>query len=50
MLCDLNPIILTSTNEAEIEERLYKLREYMEDPANKLNIDNDMMIEGDNKD
>ena len=49
MLCDLNPIILSTSSEDEIEQRLFRLREYMEDPANKLNIDAEMRIEGDNK-
>ena len=30
--------------------KLYNLRELMEDPANKLNINNELFIEGENKD
>ncbi len=49
MLLDLNPIILSDTDETAIEQKLYKLREYMEDPANQINIDAGMRIVGDNK-
>lgn len=49
MLLDLNPIVLHELDKTGIEKKLYKLREVMEDPANKLNISNELKILGDNK-
>jgi hypothetical protein len=47
MLLNLNPILI---NDEDADEQLYKLRNYMEDPSNKLEISSEMTIMGDNKD
>jgi hypothetical protein len=49
MLLDLNPILMNDTNKKVNEERLYKLRNFMEDPANQLKISPEMKIVGDNR-
>ena len=49
MLLDLNPILMNDKDKKVNEENLYKLRNYMEDPANQLKISPEMTIVGDNK-
>lgn len=49
MLLNLNPILMNDASKKVNEERLYKLRNLMEDPANQLNISPDLTIQGDNK-
>ena len=49
MLLDLNPILMNIPDKKVNEEKLYKLRNYMEDPANQLKISPEMTIMGDNR-
>ena len=49
MLLDLNPILMNDADNKNNEEKLYKLRNYMEDPANQLKISPEMTIVGDNR-
>jgi len=46
----VNPILLNSEDEKVNDAKLLKLREQMEDPANKLNIDDELRIKDDIKD
>ena len=48
MLLDLNPIIMADEDNQN-EEKLYKLRNNMEDPANQLKISSELTIQGDNR-
>ena len=45
MLLDLNPILMNDMDNKVNEEKLYKLRNFMEDPANQLKINSDMEID-----
>jgi len=49
MLLDLNPILMNDADNKINEEKLYKLRNYMEDTANQLKISPEMKIVGDNR-
>ena len=49
MLLDLNPILMNNPDRKKNEERLYKIRNFMEDPANQLKLDKDMRITTDNR-
>ena len=49
MLLDLNPILMNNPDRKKNEERLYKLRNFMEDPANQLKLDHDLRITTDNQ-
>jgi hypothetical protein len=49
MLLDLNPILMNDADNKNNEEKLYKLRNNMEDPANQLKISPEMTIVGDNR-
>lgn len=50
MMLAVNPILLNSEDEKVNDAKLLKLREQMEDPANKLNIDDELRIKDDIKD
>jgi hypothetical protein len=48
MLLNLNPIMMNNRGISN-EEKLYKLRNYMEDPSNKLDISPELTVRGDVK-
>lgn len=50
MMLAVNPILLNSEDEKVNDAKLLKLREQMEDPANKLNINDELRIKDDIKD
>ena len=50
MMLAVNPILLNSEDQKVNDAKLLKLREQMEDPANKLNIDDELRIKDDIKD
>ena len=50
MMLGVNPILLNSEDQKVNDAKLLKLREQMEDPANKLNIDDELRIKDDIKD
>ena len=45
MLLDLNPILMNDIDNKVNAEKLYKLRNIMEDPANQLKINSEMEID-----
>lgn len=49
MLCDLNPILMNDRDEKANEEKLYKLRNHMEDPVNQLKISPELKIISDDR-